>query len=122
MRKTLLAIAAALLCATSAFAAPKLSPKDRKDTIEGLLFYEYVAWVATNNCSGMTWNVPLILSARKVLGMTEAEKTSGELALVETVGEINSTLRRDGNKKWCAAAFEMLGRRGLLIKELENAK
>ena len=51
--KTAIAIsiaATALLCATSAFAAPKLSPKDRKDTIEGLLLYEYIAWVATSNC------------------------------------------------------------------------
>ena len=119
MRKTFIAVAAALLCATSAFAAPKLSPKDRKSTIEGLLLFEYIAWVATSNCPGMTWNRPLFLFERKVLGMTEAEKTSGELALSETVGLINNTLLRDGNEKWCAAAFEMLGRRGLLIKEGE---
>ena len=31
-------------------------------------------------------------------------------ALSETVGKINSTLRRDGNKKWCAAAFDTRAR------------
>jgi hypothetical protein len=65
----------------------------------------------------MTWNRPLILAARKAIGMTEAEKTTGELALSKTVVEIDNTLLRDGNEKWCAAAFEMLSRSGLLIKD-----
>jgi hypothetical protein len=115
-------LANALLAASVAHAAEmddttKLSPKDRKETIQGLLLYEYIAFVANNNCPGMKWNKPLILAVRKALGVTEEEKTTGELALSKTVEAINATLARDGTKKWCASAFDMLGRRGFLTKD-----
>jgi hypothetical protein len=62
--------------------ATELSPKNREDTIQGLLLYEYIAFVANSKCPGMKWNRPLILAARKVLGVTEEEITTGELARI----------------------------------------
>jgi hypothetical protein len=50
------ALLAAPVAHTAEMVATELSPKDRKDTIQGLLLYEYIAFVANKNCPGMKWN------------------------------------------------------------------